>query len=83
MGWHRDNERVLGAAPVIASVSLGAARKFELRRYDRKPPVVSLVLETGSLLIMRGASQHYWEHRLPKVSSPVGARINITFRKIF
>jgi alkylated DNA repair dioxygenase AlkB len=83
MGWHRDNEQALGAAPVIASVSLGAARKFQLRRYDSKRPVVSLVLEPGSLLIMRGASQQYWEHRLPKASTALNARINITFRKIF
>jgi alkylated DNA repair dioxygenase AlkB len=82
MGWHRDNEKALGPAPVIVSVSLGAARKFQLRRYDDKKPVVSIVLQPGSLLIMRGESQKYWEHRLPKSSSPVGARINITFRQI-
>lgn len=82
MGWHRDNEKTLGPQPVIASVSLGAARKFELRRYDTQKPVISLVLEHGSLLIMRGESQKYWEHRLPKLSTPVDARINITFRQI-
>jgi alkylated DNA repair dioxygenase AlkB len=82
MGWHRDNEKALGPEPVIASVSLGAPRKFELRRYDTKGPVISLMLEPGSLLIMRGESQKYWEHRLPRLSSPAGARINITFRQI-
>jgi alkylated DNA repair dioxygenase AlkB len=82
MGWHRDNEKALGPAPVIASVSLGAARKFELRRYDAKKPFIALVLEAGSLLIMKGESQKYWEHRLPKLTSPAGARINITFRRI-
>jgi alkylated DNA repair dioxygenase AlkB len=82
MGWHRDNEKALGSAPIIVSVSLGAARRFELRRYNTKKPVISLVLEPGSLLIMRGESQQHWEHRLPKLSSAAGARINITFRRI-
>jgi len=82
LGWHRDNEKVLGPEPVIASVSLGAPRLFQLRNYHHKKQVITLDLEPGSLLVMKGASQKEWEHRIPKTKRPVGARINITFRVI-
>ena len=82
MGWHRDNERNLGPYPTIASVSFGAHRTFQFRRYVEKLPVVSLDLTSGSLLLMKGETQHLWEHRLPKTTMPIGPRINLTFRLI-
>ena len=82
MGWHRDNEKMLGKTPVIASVSLGATRLFQFRNYNTKTDIISLELEAGSVLIMKGESQQYWEHRLPKKPKLNGARINLTFRRV-
>jgi len=82
MGWHRDNEKELGHNPVIASVSLGAARRFLLRNYADKKLTREIMLTHGSLLLMRGETQHYWEHSIPKTAKPTGRRINITFRTI-
>ncbi|MBN3727073.1 alpha-ketoglutarate-dependent dioxygenase AlkB family protein [Burkholderia sp. Ac-20379] len=79
MGWHSDNEPELGAAPVIASVSLGVARVFDLRH--RETGVVRAYrLAHGSLLVMRGATQRDWIHRLAKAPAVQGERINLTFR---
>lgn len=80
MGWHRDNERELGFNPVIASVSLGADRVFQLREYTSKSHLKSLLLSHGSFLLMRGETQPHWEHRVPKTNKVKEARINITFR---
>jgi alkylated DNA repair dioxygenase AlkB len=85
MGWHRDNEKELGLNPIIGSVSFGAARTFQLRNYADKNIVRSVELTHGSFLLMRGETQHYWEHRVPKAGArngAMGARINITFRVI-
>jgi alkylated DNA repair dioxygenase AlkB len=83
MSWHADDEPELGPEPVIASVSLGAARVFQLKhRTDRGLERVSLELGHGSLLIMRGATQRHWLHQVPKTRAPVGPRINLTFRRI-
>lgn len=82
MGWHRDNERSLGAMPVIASVSLGAERVFQVRDYRDKKPVISLELKSGSIVVMKGETQKVWEHRIPKTKKFRDARINITFRSI-
>lgn len=82
MGWHRDNERNLGKYPLIASVSFGAHRIFQFRRYIEKLPIISVDLSHGSLLIMRGDTQEYWEHRLPKTVKVTTPRINLTFRLI-
>ena len=82
LGWHRDNEKVLGPAPTIASVSLGTVRTFQLRHYKDKSNLISIDLEPGSLVIMKGESQQIWEHRIPKSKKVHGARINITFRAI-
>ena len=81
MGWHRDNERELGLQPVIASVSFGAPRVFKLRTYKAHDHPISVPLPHGSLLLMRGDSQHIWEHSLPKSKAGEG-RINLTFRQI-
>jgi alkylated DNA repair dioxygenase AlkB len=82
MGWHRDNESVLGKKPTIASVTFGATRMFQIRHFESKSQKVEVPLSHGSLLIMSGESQHFWEHQLPKSKSCQGKRINLTFRKI-
>jgi alkylated DNA repair dioxygenase AlkB len=82
MGWHADDEPELGRDPVIASVSLGAARRFCLRHRRRRDLKLDLVLPHGSLLCMGGATQRHWVHALPKTRRPVGERINLTLRRI-
>jgi len=82
MGWHADDEPELGRNPVIASVSLGAARRFCLRHRRRKDLKVDLMLPHGSLLCMGGATQHHWVHALPKTRLPMGERINLTLREV-
>jgi alkylated DNA repair dioxygenase AlkB len=82
MGWHSDNEPELGPAPVIASLSLGATRRFVLRRRDDPARKFALELAHGSLLVMRGATQLHWQHALPRTARPVGERVNLTFRRI-
>jgi len=82
MGWHSDDEPELGAQPAIASLSLGATRRFVLKH--RSDPSVKCALELphGSLLLMRGATQANYRHALPRTARPVGPRINLTFRRI-
>jgi alkylated DNA repair dioxygenase AlkB len=82
MGWHADDEPELGPNPVIASVSLGATRRFCLRHRRRRDLRIDLPLAHGSLLLMSGATQHHWVHALPKTAAPVGERINLTFRQV-
>jgi len=85
MGWHSDDEPELGPEPAIASISLGATRRFRLRHRTRRDlPAVDLDLESGSLLWMEGRTQKCWQHCLPKRSGrdAPGARINLTFRSI-
>ncbi len=82
MSWHRDNEAVLGNKPTIASLTFGASRVFQLRPYGKKEPKLSIELSDGSLLLMGGESQQYWEHQLPKTKKVLGPRINLTFRKL-
>jgi alkylated DNA repair dioxygenase AlkB len=81
MGWHADDEPELGRDPVIASVSLGATRGFRLR-HRRRRDTVPIDLEHGSLLLMKGPTQHHWVHALPKTARTVGERINLTFRHV-
>ncbi len=81
MGWHADDEPELGPTPVIASLSLGATRRFRLRPRAGLPhPPFGLDLPHGSLLLMRGPTQQHWQHALPKTARPVGPRLNLTFR---
>ena len=79
VGWHADAEPELGKNPVIASVSFGATRKFQLRHMHTKEKI-ELELTHGSLLIMQGEMQHFWQHQVPKTARPVGERINLTYR---
>ena len=81
ISWHTDAEKELGTNPVIASVNLGATRKFQLRHINTKEKL-EIELTHGSLLIMQGELQHYWQHQVPKTSKIVGERINLTFRFI-
>jgi alkylated DNA repair dioxygenase AlkB len=81
-GWHADDEKELGRNPVIASVSFGAERSFHLQHNTIKEQKLKINLEHGSLLIMKGATQHFWKHQIPKTAKPVGPRINLTFRII-
>lgn len=83
VGWHSDAEPELGKMPVIASLSLGETRTFRLRhksRKDMKP--VSIELTDGSLLVMAGPTQRFWQHTIVKDREPRGPRINLTFRMI-
>lgn len=84
MGFHADKEKELGKDPVIASVSLGAARRFQMRYAGKQKDIAGrdLDLPGGSLLVMRGTTQHHWRHGVPKERVPVGPRINLTFRRI-
>ena len=83
MGWHQDKEPELGPNPVIGSVSFGATRPFQLQHKRRKDvPRLDIPLSHGSFLLMQGATQHHWRHRIPKTQKPLGPRINLTFRKI-
>lgn len=87
MGWHRDDEPELGSEPVIASLSLGATRRFALRHVSRGAPARGALrhvieLSHGSLLTMRGETQRHWQHALPRTARPVGERINLTFRLV-
>lgn len=81
-GWHSDDEAELGMNPTIASLSLGAERRFHLRHKHEKNLKQSIDLEHGSLLIMTGTTQHYWKHQLAKTARKVTPRINLTYRRI-
>lgn len=80
VAWHRDKESKYGKRPIIASVSLGQTRCFDFRKMDHHPSKYSLPLTNGSLLIMKGDLQEYWEHRIAKSTIPMKERINLTFR---
>ena len=86
MGWHSDDEPELGAQPVIASVSLGAERRFRFRRKAaagaRPSAPLGLTLSHGSLLCMAGDTQRLYQHDLPRRAGACAARINLTFRLI-
>jgi hypothetical protein len=83
MGWHADDEKELGKNPAIASVSFGATRSFQLKhnnRIDQKK--IDIPLTNGSLLLMKGPTQHFWKHQIPKSTKLLSPRINLTFRLI-
>lgn len=82
MGWHSDDERELGPSPLIASLSLGATRRFVLRHRREPTRKLAVELPPGSLLLMAGPTQREFRHALPRTARRVGARINLTFRRI-
>ena len=81
MAWHSDGEKDLKKNGAIASLTLGAERKFSFKHKDTRK-TVSLTLENGSLLVMKDETQHYWLHRLPPTKLVLKPRINLTFRTI-
>ena len=81
-GWHADNEKELGTNPIIASLSFGAERLFHLQHNSIKEARQKILLEHGSLLLMKGPTQHFWKHQIPKTKKLIGPRINLTFRVI-
>ncbi|THD65661.1 alpha-ketoglutarate-dependent dioxygenase AlkB [Robertkochia marina] len=81
-GWHADDEKELGKNPSIASISFGQDRIFHFRHKTDRHLKKRIVLEDGSLLLMKGTTQHHWQHQLPKSKKPMQPRINLTFRNI-
>lgn len=80
MGWHSDDEPQMGKFPVIASISLGAERRF-LFRHKHKELKAGILLQHGSLLLMAGQSQQCWQHSVPKAALITQPRINLTWRQ--
>jgi len=82
VGWHSDDESELGQDPVIASISFGEVRQFQFKHRENDTLRQSIDLTSGSLLMMKGSTQHNWKHRIPKTKTAKGARMNLTFRVI-
>ena len=82
ISWHADNEKELGSAPVVGTLSLGQKRPFLLRNNDNHKIKHEFELGGGSLMIMDGNTQKYWEHSVPKRAKLKNKRLSITFRKI-
>jgi alkylated DNA repair dioxygenase AlkB len=82
VAWHSDRESVLGKNPVIASVSFGQVRSFDIRSKADHSEKYSIRLEHGSFLLMKGGLQENWEHRIAKSVKPMKARVNLTFRVV-
>ena len=86
MGYHADDEKQLGTKPIIASLSLGATRKFVFKhktiRQKNKPIKVELYLESGQLIVMHGDTQDFWKHTITKTKTVASGRISLTFRQI-
>jgi len=81
-GWHADNEKELGRNPIIASLSFGEERVFQLKHNTIETAKQNITLQHGSLLLMKGTTQHFWKHQIPKTKKEIGGRINLTFRII-
>lgn len=82
VAWHSDKESIMGSQPVIASVSFGQVRSFDIRRKKKHAEHYSVKLEHGSFLLMKKGLQENWEHRIAKSTSHMNARINLTFRLV-
>jgi alkylated DNA repair dioxygenase AlkB len=82
VSWHADDEKGLGTNPLIASVSLGATRRFDLKHKTDPDKKLQLELVPGSLIVMKGAIQHNWLHQIPVQKKILEPRINLTFRTI-
>ncbi len=81
MAWHSDDEKSLGRNSSIASLSFGAERPFRFK-HKQTAEVIPVMLDSGSLLVMKGETQTHWRHRLPKTKKVKTPRINLTFRKM-
>lgn len=82
VSWHSDDEKELGTNPTIASLTFGSTRVFKFRHKEDNKLQREIELTAGSLVIMKGNTQHMWEHSVPKTSKEIGPRINLTFRNI-
>ena len=82
VAWHSDDEPELGINPVIGSVSFGATRRFVLRHCYQADLKQEIDLTQGDFLLMKGPTQHFWRHQIPKTKKTVSPRINLTFRVI-
>ena len=83
MGWHSDDEKELGKNPTIASLSFGASRDMLFKNKNNSSlKVIKILIENGSLLVMKGKTQHFWQHSIPKRLKVKQRRINLTFRTI-
>lgn len=82
MGWHADDDYEAGAHSGVASLSLGAVRRFRLRHRDQERPSIGVDLGPGSLLFMAPGTQASWQHALPRTARAVGPRLNVTFRHL-
>jgi alkylated DNA repair dioxygenase AlkB len=82
VGYHADDEAVLGPQPVIASFSLGATRRFLLKHNNKQHRTISCDLPHNSLLLMAGPLQQHWQHAIGKTTKVVGPRVNLTFRHL-
>jgi alkylated DNA repair dioxygenase AlkB len=83
MGWHSDDEPELGPEPLVVSLNLGATRRFDFRRKGTSRIEHSIELKHGSLLVMRGPTQHYWQHQIARTRKVTEPRLNLTFRQLF
>ncbi len=81
VSWHSDDEKEFGQNPVIGSVSFGDTRRFQLKHKQKKKLRYEIHLTHGSYLLMKGQTQHFWLHQIPKENKPKQERINLTFRK--
>jgi len=83
VAWHSDKEHKIGKNPNIASVTFGQTRPFRLRhKSDKTVPQIEVPLHHGTLLLMSGTTNTFWEHHIPKSSRPMLPRINLTFRQV-
>jgi len=82
VAWHSDKESIMGSQPVIASVSFGQVRSFDIRSKADHKEHYSVKLEHGSFLLMKAGLQERWEHRIAKSTKPMRARVNLTFRMV-
>lgn len=82
VAWHSDKESIMGSQPVIASVSFGQVRSFDIRNKTDHKEHYSVKLEHGSFLLMKTGLQEHWEHRIAKSAKPMKARVNLTFRMV-
>ncbi|GAA4102619.1 alpha-ketoglutarate-dependent dioxygenase AlkB family protein [Mucilaginibacter panaciglaebae] len=82
VAWHSDKESIMGSQPVIASVSFGQVRCFDIRNKTDHKERYSIKLEHGSFLLMKAGLQEHWEHRISKSTRPMKARVNLTFRLV-
>ena len=80
--WHADDEKELGPDPIIGSANFGATREFLVRKNDDHSQKLSIPLKHGTLLVMQGEMQHFWQHSIPKRARVNESRFNLTFRSI-